>query len=414
MPGPLAALIRAKHPGAYDDMDDASLEKAVLAKYPEYHDLAEPKGDTYAGPDTYDAGFYKSLKEQGKALAKTGLDTLPGVGAIVGGALSTPETFGAGTVPGIALGAGVGRAARDLIGHATGLDAPSTPLEKAGSIAGETAVTGLVAGALPGVIEGVRTPVQTLREGAEQFKSVLPRWVGKILPSIPETAPGPIMQRPAWQGWPQQAPVDLSRPVPAGSLTQEGIAERIAAVKANGGLPAQTVEQMPSVRGTLRMAPAEPVAAAEEPVALPESWKPFADAKAPAQRHLVDPQRIDIGAEKVGRAHGMTKQEVRNIATPVVGEAQGEASPILPEEPLKRIIDTLKGLPKDGPEREAYVARATSGKARGQVENIRRTLEHLGLIVPVAAVGGAALKDAILGRMRGATTSSAGAFQTEQ
>ncbi len=37
---PLAAKIRAAHPGAYDDMDDAELTKRVLAKYPQYSDLA--------------------------------------------------------------------------------------------------------------------------------------------------------------------------------------------------------------------------------------------------------------------------------------------------------------------------------------------------------------------------------------
>jgi len=35
----LAQMVRAKYPGAYDDMDDVSLENQVLAKYPEYGDL---------------------------------------------------------------------------------------------------------------------------------------------------------------------------------------------------------------------------------------------------------------------------------------------------------------------------------------------------------------------------------------
>lgn len=38
----LTAKIRAQHPGAYDDMDDAALTKAVLRKYPQYSDLAAP------------------------------------------------------------------------------------------------------------------------------------------------------------------------------------------------------------------------------------------------------------------------------------------------------------------------------------------------------------------------------------
>jgi len=36
---PLVQKIRAKYPGAYDDMDDAALTKAVLRKYPQYADL---------------------------------------------------------------------------------------------------------------------------------------------------------------------------------------------------------------------------------------------------------------------------------------------------------------------------------------------------------------------------------------
>lgn len=49
MPGPLAKLIRSKYPGQYDDMDDASLEKAILAKYPDYADLAEPEIEPITG-----------------------------------------------------------------------------------------------------------------------------------------------------------------------------------------------------------------------------------------------------------------------------------------------------------------------------------------------------------------------------
>jgi hypothetical protein len=39
MPEPtLAQLIRAKHPGAYDDLDDQALEESVVAKYPGVYD----------------------------------------------------------------------------------------------------------------------------------------------------------------------------------------------------------------------------------------------------------------------------------------------------------------------------------------------------------------------------------------
>lgn len=41
---PLVSKIRAAYPGAYDDLDDAALTKSVLAKYPQYSDLAAPTG----------------------------------------------------------------------------------------------------------------------------------------------------------------------------------------------------------------------------------------------------------------------------------------------------------------------------------------------------------------------------------
>lgn len=100
--------------------------------------------------------------------------------------------------------------------------------------------------------------------------------------------------------------------------------------------------------------------------------------------------RLEIGAERVGKGAGMTKEEVRLATGPRLDEALGEASPILPDMPLQKIIDTMKALPKTGGAREAYVARATSGKTKWQVENIRRTLEHLGLLAPVAVAGGMA------------------------
>lgn len=97
--------------------------------------------------------------------------------------------------------------------------------------------------------------------------------------------------------------------------------------------------------------------------------------------------RKQAGAQVVARAAGVTKEAIRREAGPVLGEAVGEASPILPKQALQKIIDTMKAMPMA--EREAYVARATSGKAQWQIENIRRTLEHLGLLLPLGAVGAA-------------------------
>lgn len=48
MPSQLTEKVRAKYPGVYDDLDDQVLEKQVLAKHPEYADLAETPKDIHA------------------------------------------------------------------------------------------------------------------------------------------------------------------------------------------------------------------------------------------------------------------------------------------------------------------------------------------------------------------------------
>lgn len=106
--------------------------------------------------------------------------------------------------------------------------------------------------------------------------------------------------------------------------------------------------------------------------------------------------RIRQGAERVGREAGLSKEQVRQQTGPILNEQQGEASPVLPKTVLQNIIDTMRGM--SPAEREAYVQRASSGKTMAQVENLRRTLEHLGLLVP-AAVGAGAARRAILGQM---------------
>src|SRR6185436_4273928 len=114
---------------------------------------------------------------------------------------------------------------------------------------------GATAAVLPGIVTAARSPLKTLGEAAEQFGSAMPHWVRRLanaMPALPKSSPQPILQRPAWQTWPEATPPDLSQPVRAGSLTQQEIAERIAAVRANGGLPRQTAEAMPRVRGAIR------------------------------------------------------------------------------------------------------------------------------------------------------------------
>jgi hypothetical protein len=55
--GQLAAKVRAKYPGVYDDLGDEDLEKRVLAKHPEYSDLAGPAPAKAEGPGLLQRGL---------------------------------------------------------------------------------------------------------------------------------------------------------------------------------------------------------------------------------------------------------------------------------------------------------------------------------------------------------------------
>lgn len=235
--------------------------------------------------------------------------------------------------------------------------------------------------------------------------------------------------------------MDRSVPVQAGSLTKQQLAERI---KFGHGTPPEGVAK-PPLGGRLRMGPERPPIRVSPESAMqpprhewtPETWREFVEkdlgkntdiavqmAEDEARRTLPQHEqvafssnvdrvldaydkgtpmseavrtqfglqqpstpmrgpRVQVGAEVVGRQQGLPKEAVRQQTGPILGEAPGEASPVLPKQPLGRIIDTLKAMPPE--EREAYVAKATSGKAQWQIETLRRTLEHLGLLVPVAA-----------------------------
>lgn len=341
-------------------------------------------GDSQAAAAQSKAEAQSTVGSVLKPIARGVLRTLPAAGAILGGAVSAGPTGGVGTVPGMALGAGAGRGLEDLITHATGLEEPSTPTQKAKNIGYETALTGATAAVLPGLVSAAKAPLQTLREGAEQFGSAMPQTVRNLgrLFAAPARAAEPILERPAWQTWPEYAAdvpkpshLDLSVPVRPSQLTQEQLGERI---RFGTGTP-------PPPKGPVSVRPTPSQAPIEAP---PE---------APSVSPLRQP-RVDIGAEKAGRSVGMSKEAMRLETGPVLGEAPGQASPILPEKALQKIIDTMKDLPKEGGAREAYVKAATSGKAQWQIENIRRTLEHLGLLVPIAA-GASRL------RMRGALTT---------
>lgn len=89
MAGPLAQLVRAKHPGAYDDLDDAQLEAAVVAKFPGvYDDLLAPKPPVPSRPVSPvvrpDAPWLtRAISGAGEAVIDAGKGALAGAASTV-------------------------------------------------------------------------------------------------------------------------------------------------------------------------------------------------------------------------------------------------------------------------------------------------------------------------------------------
>jgi hypothetical protein len=111
----LVARIRQKHPGAYDDMDDATLTKAVLRKYPEYSDLAAPKMQRV--PDVVktsnEIANDRNTASGGDSL--TGYDTSAGSPDVPQG-LGNALKYGAGSALAVGGGAAVAAEAPAIAG----------------------------------------------------------------------------------------------------------------------------------------------------------------------------------------------------------------------------------------------------------------------------------------------------------
>lgn len=71
--GDLAAKVRVKYPGVYDDLSDADLEQRILAKYPQYRDMAaQSAAQPTAQPEL-------APKSEPKALPPGALEQMAGV-----------------------------------------------------------------------------------------------------------------------------------------------------------------------------------------------------------------------------------------------------------------------------------------------------------------------------------------------
>jgi YD repeat-containing protein len=274
-------------------------------------------------------------------------------------------------IPSTALGTGY-RALRGYLGAAKNL--------MTGAAEGAGTREGLKK--IPSVLRGMlKTATDPISGGERAFQQAP---LAQQMESLP-AAPAPVTARtsgPPIRNLGNEAPemfaTPAAAPTPVAAAAPGGLSAAERAALAKQGYTPDLIEKIAQqettqrpVRGQLR--------ASESPLQQP---------------------RVAVGAEQVGRTQGLTKEQVRQQTAPILGEAQGEASPILPREALGRIVDTVKALPPEA--REAYVAKATSGKAQWQIENIRRTLEHLGLLVG-ATTGVGALRAAVMKQIVGQT-----------
>lgn len=164
------------------DFNDNTLMNEVFKRKPELRDkienpmagdaaAAQAQGKAEAASKSIVDPEFWNKHPNTKAFSKMVLDTLPGVGAIGGGLLATPETMGLGTGMGTALGAGVGRGVRDVLAEGTGLEPRSSSLNKMKNIGMDTGLTAIT----PGVTEAAMHPVDTARMAAKSYMKLTPK-----------------------------------------------------------------------------------------------------------------------------------------------------------------------------------------------------------------------------------------------
>ena len=163
----LAERIRAKHPGVYDDLDDATLEARLVEKFPEYRDLATPR-DYGSGVEQFGRGMLRSLEGTVEGVKNIGR-AAAAVPTVVGRLARIGSDEAKATRRGFAEGAGESiRAIREHPESLAGFDPTLTKAEQAGKTVGDI-VTFLALKEVPGpraIVKGVkaRRAAQVLSE----------------------------------------------------------------------------------------------------------------------------------------------------------------------------------------------------------------------------------------------------------
>lgn len=189
MAGPLAELVRAKYPGAYDDISDDELEASVKAKYPgAYDDLSEPTEEAEANaPGMFSLKNIKEAAYKASPLPLFERENLPMTLGGIGMGVAGPA--------GAAVGGAGGAALRDIIGAATGAeDVPTTATGAAANVVGNAAlqgglsmVPGLVAkpllqGGAKRLYGGLLKPAKALRESFGGTPAIVEPLLEKAIP----------------------------------------------------------------------------------------------------------------------------------------------------------------------------------------------------------------------------------------
>lgn len=363
----LARFVRQQYPGAYDDMSDAQLD-AAIAKAPGdvRLKLARATMDRNVAGAIRDKGLDDPQSPEFQALRAKGEQE--GTAAAAGPSLSM---LGSTALLGMLPAALAVRGGGAIIGGAEGYERGGVPGAVAGGVAGaiKPGVTGTVGGAMQGYEAG-GVPGAVIGAG---LGALMGGGKGQIMRDV-TTLRGAATAPAATAAAESAAVATAAAPKAVASeaaVTADEIAAQIVKWKTEQGFSgAQIISSLRNVYGI-------PPKDANKMVQLVTANLPKSPLKAP---------RIEVGAERVGKATGMTKEEVRTLTGPIVGESVGAASPVFPQKAFDAIYAKMKAMPRGGPERMAYAAAAKGEKAMSQVETIRRTLEAAGLVVPAAAI----------------------------
>jgi KTSC domain len=229
---PLVGKIRAAHPGAYDDMDDAALTKAVLAKYPQYEDLARPASPMPGSPSTqkveYDPGAPSDPTSPTSGLPGSSPNPQPATEGMTHAA-----ELGIGAAAGGVYGPGIARAAAPYALPALGSYAISKAREL--PVIGPVLKHIPFAEMIPWMAAG-RGKVGEAEPAPEAAPEVTPEGAPEAAPALKAPPETPAIGEPAVASppvasveAPSAPPAKIAPPNPAriGDLLNEGLGGKI-------------------------------------------------------------------------------------------------------------------------------------------------------------------------------------------